>query len=48
MDTPLLLGGGRAVMPTILNPEQWQSLGVLALAIVPVLLLWWAWLRLLP
>jgi hypothetical protein len=35
-------------MPTILNPEQWQSLGVLALAIVPVLLLWWAWLRLLP
>jgi len=31
-----------------LSPEQWQSLGVLSLAILPVLLLWWAWLRLLP
>jgi hypothetical protein len=34
-------------MPLALNPEQWQCLGVLALAIIPVGLLWWAWLRLL-
>ena len=31
-----------------LNPEQWQSLGTLALAVIPVVLLWRAWLRLLP
>ena len=30
-----------------MNPEQLQSLEVLALAIVPVVLIWWAWLRLL-
>ena len=30
-----------------MNPEQVQSLQVLALAIVPVMLIWWAWLRLL-
>ena len=30
-----------------MNPEQWQSLGVLLLAMLPVALLWWAWLRLL-
>lgn len=35
-------------MPLELNPEQWQSLAVLALAMLPVALLWWAWLRLLP
>jgi len=35
-------------MPPELTSEQWQSLGVLALAIAPVALLWWAWLRLLP
>jgi hypothetical protein len=29
------------------NAEQIQSLQVLALAIVPVALIWWAWLRLL-
>ena len=31
-----------------LNPEQWQSVGMLALVVIPVVLLWWAWLRLLP
>jgi hypothetical protein len=30
-----------------MNPEQLQSLQVLGLAIVPVVLIWWAWLRLL-
>ena len=35
-------------MPLELNPEQWQGLAVLALAMLPVALLWWAWLRLLP
>jgi hypothetical protein len=30
-----------------MNPEQFQSLHVLGLAIVPVVLIWWAWLRLL-
>jgi hypothetical protein len=30
-----------------MNPEQLQSLQVLALALVPVALIWWAWLRLL-
>ena len=30
-----------------MNPEQVESLQVLALAIVPVVLIWWAWLRLL-
>jgi hypothetical protein len=30
-----------------MNPEQWQSLQVLVLAMAPVALLWWAWLRLL-
>jgi hypothetical protein len=30
-----------------MNPEQVQSLQILALAIVPVVLIWWAWLRLL-
>jgi hypothetical protein len=27
--------------------EQWQCLDVLLLAMAPVALLWWAWLRLL-
>jgi len=31
----------------VLNPEQWQSVQVLLLAMVPVALIWWAWLRLL-
>jgi hypothetical protein len=30
-----------------MNPEQLQSLAVLALAMVPVALLWWVWLRIL-
>ncbi|MFY8148098.1 MAG: hypothetical protein ACOVNL_02635 [Prochlorococcaceae cyanobacterium] len=30
-----------------LNPQQGQALAVLALAMLPVALLWWAWLRLL-
>jgi hypothetical protein len=30
-----------------MNPEQLQSLAVLALAMVPVALLWWAWVRML-
>jgi len=30
-----------------MNPEQLQSLQVLALCLVPVVLIWWAWLRLL-
>jgi hypothetical protein len=30
-----------------MNPEQLQSLQVLALSLVPVVLIWWAWLRLL-
>ena len=30
-----------------MNPEQLQSLQVLALALVQVALIWWAWLRLL-
>jgi hypothetical protein len=32
---------------TAVNPEQLESLQVLALALVPVALIWWAWLRLL-
>jgi len=31
----------------VLNPEQWQSVQVLLLAMVPVALIWLAWLRLL-
>jgi hypothetical protein len=31
----------------VLNPEQLQSVRVLLLAMVPVALIWWAWLRLL-
>ena len=34
-------------LPGAVNPEQLQSLQVLALALVPVALIWWAWLRLL-
>jgi hypothetical protein len=30
-----------------MNPEQRQSLALLALAIVPVALLWWVWIRML-
>ena len=30
-----------------LTGEQWQALAVLALAMLPIALLWWAWLRLL-
>jgi len=30
-----------------MNPEQVQAVQVLALAVVPVVLIWWAWLRLL-
>jgi hypothetical protein len=30
-----------------MNPEQLQRLAVLALAMVPVALLWWVWLRIL-
>jgi cbb3-type cytochrome oxidase subunit 3 len=30
-----------------MNPEQLQSLAVLALAMVPVAVLWWAWIRML-
>ena len=29
------------------NPEQLQSLAVLALALVPVAVLWWVWIRML-
>jgi HAMP domain-containing protein len=31
-----------------MNEQQLQALVVLALAMFPVALLWWAWLRLLP
>jgi hypothetical protein len=34
-------------LPGAVNPEQLESLKVLALALVPVALIWWAWLRLL-
>ena len=34
-------------LPGAVNPEQLESLQVLALALVPVVLIWWAWLRLL-
>ena len=34
-------------LPSSLNPQQLESLQFLALALVPVLLIWWAWLRLL-
>ncbi|CAK6687243.1 hypothetical protein MNNICLKF_00177 [Synechococcus sp. CBW1107] len=34
-------------LPGAVNPEQLESLQVLALALVPVALIWWAWLRLL-
>ena len=44
----LTLRPGATLMGLALNPEQWQSLGMLALAVIPVALLWWAWLRLLP
>ena len=30
-----------------MNPKQLQSLAVLALAMVPVALLWWVWVRML-
>jgi hypothetical protein len=30
-----------------MNPEQWLSVEMLLLAMVPVALLWWAWIRLL-
>jgi cbb3-type cytochrome oxidase subunit 3 len=30
-----------------MNPEQIQSLAVLALAMVPVAVLWWIWIRML-
>jgi hypothetical protein len=30
-----------------MSPEQLQSLAVLALAALPVALLWWLWLRML-
>jgi hypothetical protein len=30
-----------------INPEQLQSIAVLALAMVPVALLWWVWIRML-
>jgi hypothetical protein len=30
-----------------MNPEQLQSLAVLGLAMVPVALLWWVWIRML-
>ena len=30
-----------------MNSEQLQGLAVLALAMVPVALLWWAWIRML-
>jgi hypothetical protein len=30
-----------------MNPEQVQSLAVLALALVPVAVLWWVWIRML-
>lgn len=30
-----------------MNPEQLQSLAVLALAALPVALLWWLWLHML-
>ena len=44
------VGAGVDQLPTLpgaVNPEQLQTLEVLALAIVPVALIWWAWLRLL-
>jgi len=43
-------GGGHARYPDkvgLMNPEQLQSLAVLALAMVPVALLWWVWIRML-
>jgi hypothetical protein len=30
-----------------MNPEQVQSLAVLCLALVPVAVLWWVWIRML-
>jgi hypothetical protein len=30
-----------------MNPKQLQSLAVLALAMVPVVVLWWVWIRML-
>jgi hypothetical protein len=30
-----------------MNPEQVQSLAMLALALVPVAVLWWVWIRML-
>jgi hypothetical protein len=36
-----------SALPGAVNPQQVESLQVLALAIVPVALIWWAWLRLL-
>jgi hypothetical protein len=30
-----------------MSPEQLQSLAVLGLAIVPVAVLWWVWIRML-
>ncbi|MFM8966966.1 MAG: hypothetical protein ACKOGI_03190, partial [Vulcanococcus sp.] len=39
---------GRQPTPTKrrqMNPEQLQSLAVLALVMVPVAVLWWVWIR---
>ena len=41
-------GFGRGVSKVrLMNPEQLQSLAVLALAMVPVAVLWWIWIRML-
>ena len=43
-------GGGTPRCPDKvgqMNPEQLQSIAVLALAMVPVALLWWIWIRML-
>ena len=44
-----LLGHERKLVQILckMNPEQLQSLAVLALAMVPVALLWWVWIQML-
>jgi hypothetical protein len=41
-----VLRGGRTKW-RLMNSEQIQSLAVLTLAMVPVALLWWVWVRML-
>lgn len=42
-----MMCGSLRLCVILLNPEQIQSLQVLLLAMLPVAVLWWAWIRML-